>query len=60
MAKPDVELVFNRGKDGYITSLQYTIHNREPDNYPPVEFIEILNTLFFNECFPKEKLQPVE
>lgn len=54
---PDIVLAMDRDKAGYITNMSLTIHNREPDGYPIIEFITILQTLFGHEL-PNEQLQP--
>lgn len=57
IAKPDVELHFDRDKEGYVTNMLYTIHNREPEGHPVIEFIEILHILY-GDYLPEEQLQP--
>ncbi len=54
---PDVILEIDRDEASFITNMSLTIHNREPDGSPIIEFITILQLLFGHEL-STEQLQP--
>ena len=59
MEKKDVEFVVSRDENRHPIRIEYKVNNRQPNNMPvlnflPIEFIEILHTLFADS----EELQP--